>query len=50
VDSLQVEEKDYLTFLPLWLRYRLVAFSGSLKYGVISHPRLAKIIDNNLNG
>jgi len=30
--SEQVEEKDYLTRLPLWLRYRLVAFSGSLKY------------------
>jgi hypothetical protein len=29
----QVEERDYLTCLPLWLRYRLVAFSGSLKYG-----------------
>jgi hypothetical protein len=36
--SKQVEERDYLTCLPLWLRYRLVAFSGSLKYGVISHP------------
>jgi len=31
--SEQVEERDYLTRLPLWLRYRLVAFSGSLKYG-----------------
>jgi hypothetical protein len=31
--SEQVEERDYLTCLPLWLRYRLVAFLGSLKYG-----------------
>jgi hypothetical protein len=29
----QVEERYYLTCLPLWLRYRLVAFSESLKYG-----------------
>jgi cytochrome c551/c552 len=28
-----VEERDYFTCLPLWLRYRLVAFSESLKYG-----------------
>jgi len=31
--SKQVEERDYFTYLPLWLCYRLVAFSGSLKYG-----------------
>jgi len=31
--SKQVEERDYLTCLPLWLCYRLVAFSVSLKYG-----------------
>jgi len=31
--SEQVEERDYLTRLPLWPCYRLVAFSGSLKYG-----------------
>jgi hypothetical protein len=29
----EMEERDYLTCLPLWLRHRLVAFSGSLKYG-----------------
>jgi hypothetical protein len=29
----EMEERDYLTCLPLWLRYRLVAFSESLKYG-----------------
>jgi len=31
--SEEVEERDYFTCLPLCLRYRLVAFSGSLKYG-----------------
>jgi hypothetical protein len=29
----KMEERDYFTCLPLWLRYRLVALSGSLKYG-----------------
>jgi len=32
-------ERDYLAYLPLWLRHRLVAFLGSLKYGVISRPK-----------
>jgi len=40
--SEQVEEKDYLTRLPLWLRYSFVAFSGSLKCGGNFSPEVWK--------
>jgi len=34
----QVEERDYLTCLPLWLCYRLQLFQEVSNMGVISHP------------
>jgi len=43
-----VEERDYLTCLPLWLRYRLVAFSGSLKYGGNFSPDAYLLLFYNL--
>ena len=33
----QVEERDYLTCLPLWLRYRLQLFQEVSNMGVIFH-------------
>ena len=47
--SEQVEERDYFTCLPLWLRYRLQLFQEVSNMGVISHPRHS-LVYNVFNG